>query len=85
MNVMVWVSPPPVAVKVSVEFPGGAELPTVNVSRLWFVVTVVGFREAVTPVGNPETARLTFPLNVFIGTTCKSAVATPPWTTVNPT
>ena len=37
-----------------------------------------GEKEAVTPVGNPEIARLTFPVNPYSGVTVTVALVVPP-------
>ena len=60
--VVVAVSEPEVPVIVTVAAPTVAVLLAVNVSTL---VDVVGFvaNDAVTPVGNPEAARVTLPVN----------------------
>lgn len=67
--VVTGVSVPEVPVMVNVTVPGVAELLAVNVSVL---VPVVGFgvNTGVTPLGRPEvTARLTLPVNPFVGFT----------------
>jgi len=53
---------------VSVFVPGAAELLAVNVSKLLPVVGF-GFQRAVTPLGSPETARVTLPVNPYAGFT----------------
>jgi hypothetical protein len=51
-----------------VEVPGAAVLLAVNVSVL---VLVAGFalNDGVTPVGRPDAARFTLPVNPFVGAT----------------
>lgn len=72
-------SVPDVPVTVMVEVPGVAELLAVSVSEL--VASVgLGESEAVTPLGRPETAKLTLPLKPFCGTTAKVELAEPPGT-----
>ena len=53
---------------VSVFVPVAAELLAVNVSRLLRLVGF-GFQRAVTPLGSPETERVTLPVNPFSGFT----------------
>jgi len=67
-RVVVAVRLPEVPVIVSVVVPTLAELLAVNVSML---LPVVGFGEkvAVTPLGKPETSRLTLPVNPYLGFT----------------
>ena len=67
LTVAVWVLPPPEPVTVRVDVPVAAEAETatvrVEVAELPEVrVTEVGFNVAVTPVGAPETERLTVPV-----------------------
>ena len=80
-KVVVAVWEPEVPVTVIVWVPKGAEVLAVKVS---VVPVVVGFgeKEAVTPVGNPETARLTVPLNPFSGLTLIVEVVEVPRPTV---
>jgi hypothetical protein len=63
-NVAVWLKLPDVPVTVIVTAPAVAELFAVRVSTLVLVV-FDGLNAAVTPVGNPEAARLTEPLKPF--------------------
>ena len=65
-KVVVAVRLPEVPVTVIVDVPGAAEELAVNVSTL---VPVAGFteNEAVTPLGNPDTDRFTFPVNPYCG------------------
>jgi len=64
--VVVAVKAPDVPVIVTVAVPADAVAPAVSVSVL---VVPVGFglKAAVTPVGNPDAARVTFPVNPFAG------------------
>jgi hypothetical protein len=62
------VRPPEVPVMVTVDVPTGAELLAASVTTLNAVVGLVP-NEAVTPVGRPEAARVTFPLNPFSAAT----------------
>lgn len=59
---------PDVPVMVTVDVPGAAVLLAVNVMVLVPVV-LEGLKEAVTPVGRPEAAKLTLPANPFCGIT----------------
>ena len=61
---------PEVPVIVSVFVPGAAVLLAVNVSRLEPVVGF-GFHRAVTPLGSPETERVTLPVNPYNGFTTR--------------
>jgi hypothetical protein len=65
---------PEVPVIVAVYLPTLAELAAVSVSVL---LPVVGFGEndEVTPLGSPETARLTLPVNPYCGLTLTPVVA----------
>jgi hypothetical protein len=62
--VVVAVRLPEVPVTVNVVVPGVAELLTASVSTL---LPDVGFvpQDAVTPLGRPETSRLTLPVNPY--------------------
>ena len=62
-NVVVAVRLPEVPVTVTVYVPGVTLLPVVSVSTLEPVEAGFGAKEAVTPLGNPEAAMLTLPLN----------------------
>jgi hypothetical protein len=68
VKVVVTLELPDVPVTVTVDCPVVAELLAVSVSVL---VPVVGFgtKDAVTPLGRPETERLTFPVNPYSGFT----------------
>ena len=59
---------PEVPVIVIVEVDAAAVLAAMSVSVLE-VVAVAGLKDAVTPDGNPEAAKLTVPLNPFSGLT----------------
>ena len=61
-------SEPEVPVTVSVAFPNAATLLAVSVSVLTSTVGL-GDSDAVTPLGSPEMARLTLPLNPYSGMT----------------
>ncbi len=73
-TVVVSVSVPDVPATVSVYCPGTAELAAVSVNVLY---VVVGVRDhaAVTPLGRPETARFTLPLNPYCGLTAMLVLA----------
>ncbi len=60
--VVLAVTVPEVPVMVTVDVPGAAELLAVSVSRLEVLVGLVA-NDAVTPVGRPEAARVTLPVN----------------------
>jgi hypothetical protein len=66
--VVVLVRLPKVPVTVTVLCPIGAELLAVNVIVLIPVVGL-GVKDAVTPVGRPDTERLTLPVNPYSGLT----------------
>ena len=76
-SVVVSVTPPDVPVMVIVDVPVAAELATVSVSELVFVVEA-GLKVAVTPVGSPDAERATEPLNPPEGTTVMVSFADPP-------
>jgi hypothetical protein len=60
LNVVVLVTPPPVAVTVMVELPAGVELLVLMVSvDEQAGLQLVDEKEAVAPVGNPEAERVT--------------------------
>ena len=59
---------PEVPVMVSVFVPTAAELAAVNV-RMLLPVVGFGFHSAVTPLGRPETERVTLPVNPYSGFT----------------
>ena len=56
---------PDVPVRVKVYCPTAAELLAVSVNTLYPLAEVVGFgeKDAVTPLGKPETARFMLPVN----------------------
>lgn len=59
---------PDVPVIVIVDVPGEVELAALRVSVLVLaVVALVGLKDAVTPVGRPDAARVTVPVNPFCG------------------
>jgi hypothetical protein len=76
--VAVSVKVPEVPVTVTVAEPVGAELLVVRVSTLAPVVGLVP-NAAVTPVGRPDAARVTLPLNPFRFVTVIVSVAVFPW------
>ncbi len=79
---MVRVRLPDVPVIVIVAVPGVAAALAVNVSVL-DVVVGFGLKAAVTPLGRPDAARLTLPLNPFAGFTVIVLVPLLPCTTLN--
>jgi hypothetical protein len=80
-SVVVAVRLPEVPVMVTVEVPVVAVELAVRVSTL---LPVVGFvpNAAVTPLGNPDAARVTLPLNPFTSVTVMVLVPLLPWVTV---
>jgi hypothetical protein len=68
VSVLVATRLPEVPVMVTVTVPRVAVLLAVSVSTLVLVV-LVGLKEAVTPLGNPDAARLTVPVNPLIAFT----------------
>jgi hypothetical protein len=58
---------PEVPVMVTVYCPVGVELPTVSASVLDVPLVGFGVKVADTPLGKPEAARLTLPLNPYWG------------------
>jgi hypothetical protein len=68
MWVVTGVSVPEVPVMVIVDVPSAAEALTVNVITLVAVAGLVA-NDAVTPVGNPDAARVTLPVNPFSSVT----------------
>jgi hypothetical protein len=80
-SVVVAVRLPEVPVMVTVEVPVVAVELAVRVSTL---VPVVGFvpNAAVTPLGNPDAARVTLPVNPFRSVTLMVLVPLLPWVTV---
>jgi len=79
--VVVCVSEPEVPVTVTVAVPRVAVLLAVRVNVLVPVV-LVGLKDAVTPAGNPEAARLTLLANPFVGLTVIVLVPFEPCVTV---
>lgn len=67
-------SAPEVPVMVTIEKPGVAVLLAVNVSTVPSVVVGLGPKEAVTPAGRPDAAKLTLPLNPYAGSTLMADV-----------
>jgi hypothetical protein len=59
---------PDVPVTVIVEFPAAADVLAVSVSMLE-VVEAVGLNDAVTPLGSPDTAKDTLPVNGLMSVT----------------
>jgi len=59
---------PDVPVRVAVYCPTGAELLAVNV-RVLLPVVGLAVKDAVTPVGSPDTERVTLPVNPYWGFT----------------
>jgi hypothetical protein len=79
VRVVFAVKLPEVPVMVTVTFPVVAVLLAVSV-RVLVVVVLVGLNTAVTPLGRPDAARLTLPLNPFRSFTVIVLVpAAPPW------
>jgi hypothetical protein len=76
------VSEPEVAVRVSAEVPPAAALLAVRVSTLELVVGLVP-NEAVTPAGSPDTANVTLPVNPPAGCTDTVSVVLLPCATVS--
>lgn len=73
---------PDVPVTVTLAAPNAALALAVKVNVLP-VVELVGLNDAVTPLGRPETLRLTVPLNPLAGTMAMLVAAVAPWTTYN--
>jgi hypothetical protein len=80
-SVVVAVRLPEVPVMVTVEVPVVAVELAVRVSTLLPVVGLVP-NAAVTPLGNPDAARVTLPLNPFTSVTVMVLVPLLPWVTV---
>jgi hypothetical protein len=80
--VVVAVTDPEVPVMVTVLAPAVAVLPAVSVSTLLPVVGLVA-NAAVTPLGSPEAARVTLPVNPPLSVTVIVSVAVEPWVTDN--
>ncbi len=68
---------PDVPVTVKLVLPTNAELLALNVSTL-YPLAGLGDKEAVTPLGRPETERFTLPVKPYIGFTLMYAVDEPP-------
>jgi hypothetical protein len=66
--VVVCVTPPDVPVNVRLYCPAGVVLLAVSVNTLLFVVGFVE-NKPVTPLGRPDTARLTLPVNPYCSRT----------------
>jgi hypothetical protein len=66
--VAVWVKLPEVPVTVTVAVPAVTEVPAASV-RVLVPVVLAGLKDAVTPLGRPDAARLTLPLKPFSGLT----------------
>ena len=66
---------------VTVELPVAAVVLAVNVSVL-VLVAGFGLNDAVTPVGRPDAARVTVPVNPFVGVTLMVLVPLAPCATV---
>lgn len=64
VSVAVWLMLPDVPVIVTVAVPVAALLPAVSVSVL-LLVEGLGLNDAVTPLGNPDAAKLVLPVNPF--------------------
>jgi hypothetical protein len=67
-RLVIAVIPPEVPVTETENVPGVAVLLAVRVSTLAPVVGL-GFHDAVTPLGSPDAARVTLPLNPYCGVT----------------
>src|ERR1700733_15685680 len=78
LTVVVTITSPEVPVIVSVVLPGAAEPLAVNVNKLVPVVGF-GFQRAVTPLGNPETEKVTWPVKPYCGFTVTKVVPDVPW------
>jgi hypothetical protein len=70
---------PEVPVTVMVDVAAVAVAATVNVTTLVLVVGLVPIT-AVTPIGKPDTARVTLPLKGLMSVTVIVSVPVPPWT-----
>ena len=69
----------PVMVTVTVTVDAVLLAVSVNVLVLVVLVVLVGLKEAVTPLGKPEAAKLTLPLKPFCGVTVMVLVPLVPW------
>ena len=76
-TVVVMVKRPAVPVIVTLVVPADAVPLAVNVNALVLAV-LVGLKDAVTPLGSPETDKLTLPLKPFRGTTVTVLAPLPP-------
>jgi len=81
VTVVVWLKLPDVPVIVTVAVPVVAVPLAVSVSVLVPVV-LVGLKDAVTPLGNPDADKLTLPVKPFVGFTVIVLVPVPPCVTV---
>ena len=81
LTVVVALNEPEVPVMVSVYCPRLAALVAVSVNVL-DPIAGFGAKEAVTPLGRPDTERFTLPVNPFWGVTFKEDVAEVPWPTL---
>src|SRR6202034_74308 len=79
--VAVWVKLPEVPVTVTVAVPAVTELPAAIV-RVLAPVVLAGLKDAVTPLGRPDAARLTLPLKPLWGPTVSVLTTLFPWTTL---
>src|SRR5580658_5283701 len=77
----IWDKLPDVPVVVTVAFPSVAVSLAVSVIVLVLVVAG-GLNDAVTPLGKPDTDKLTLPVNPFCPVTVIVLVAVPPWPTI---
>jgi hypothetical protein len=78
MLVVTGISVPEVPVTITVNAPVGAELLAVSVRTLE-VVEDAGLNEAVTPVGTPDAANVTLPVNPLWSVTVIVSVPLLPW------
>lgn len=69
---------PETPVMVNVFVPAAAELAAVNV-RMLVPVVGFGFQSAVTPLGSPDTEKVTLPANPYCGITPRLVVPEVPW------
>jgi hypothetical protein len=77
-TVVVFIKLPEVPVMVTVTVTVDAVLLAVSVNMLALVV-LVGLKEAVTPLGRPEAAKVTLPLKPFCGVTVMVLAPLAPW------
>ena len=80
VTVVVAVKLPEVPVMVTVAVPTVAVALAVSVITL-LVVDDAGLNAAVTPLGRPDAAKVTLPVNPFTGVTVMVLVPFEPWTT----